>query len=432
MKYLPIESSLFIQNRGRFKQLMQPGSLAMIHSNDQMPYSSDQFFSFRQHPDFFYLTGIDQEKSILMLFPDCPNPALREVLFLLETNEHIAIWEGHKYTKEEATAASGITSVLWLPSFEAMMKEAMAYAEQVYLSTIENPRYAGEVNYRNLRFVNDLKERYPLHQYLRATPLITGLRLVKSEPELTLIKKAIDITTGAFLRVLNMVKAGVAEYEIEAEIIHEYISKRATGHSFYPIVASGANACVLHYIENNKICQDGDLLLIDTGAEYANYAGDLSRTFPVNGRYGNRQKDVYNACLRVMKQARSMLVSGTHIDAYHKEVMKVMEGELMGLKLLTKHDIKKQDPANPALKKYFPHGTSHFMGLDVHDEGHRFVTFRPGMILSCEPGIYILDEGIGVRIENDILITENGPVDLTADVPVEVEEIEELIHTPQP
>ena len=427
MKYAPIDSSLFVQNRDRFKQLMKPGSVAFILSNDQMPYSSDQFFPFRQHPDFFYLTGIDQEKSLLMLFPDSPNPALREVLFLLETNEHIAVWEGHKYTKDKAATASGITSVLWLPAFDAMMKEAMAYADFVYLSTIESPRYAGEVNYRNLRFVNDLKARYPLHHYLRATPLITGLRLVKSELELTLIRKAIDITTGAFLRVLNMVKPGVAEYEIEAEIIHEYISKRATGHSFYPIVASGASACVLHYTENNKICQDGDLLLIDTGAEYANYAGDLSRTFPVNGKFSNRQKDVYNACLRVMKQARSMLVPGTHIDAYHKEVMKIMEGELVGLKLLAKHEIKKQDPANPAMKKYFPHGTSHFMGLDVHDEGHRFETFRPGMVLSCEPGIYIQEEGIGVRIENDILITNDGPVDLTADAPVEAEEIEELI-----
>jgi Xaa-Pro aminopeptidase len=428
MKYLPINSSLFIQNRDRFKQLMKPGSVAIILSNDQMPYSSDQFFPFRQHPDFFYLTGIDQEKSILMLFPDSPNPALREVLFLLETNEHIAVWEGHKYTKEEATMASGIDSVLWLPSFEAMMKEAMAYADHVYMSTIENPRYAGEMNYRNLRFVNDLKSRYPLHQYLRATPLITDLRLVKSEPELELIKKAIDITTGAFLRVLKMVKPGVAEYEIEAEIIHEYISKRATGHSFYPIVASGANACVLHYVENNKTCKDGDLLLIDTGAEYANYAGDLSRTFPVNGKFNQRQKDVYNACLRVMKQARSMLVPGTHIDAYHREVMKIMESELVGLKLLTKHDIEKQDPANPALKKYFPHGTSHFMGLDVHDEGHRFVTFSPGMILSCEPGIYIQEEGIGVRIENNILITNDDPIDLTENVPVEAEEIEELLN----
>ncbi len=428
MKYLPIEPGLFINNRNAFKAMMKPGAVAFIHSNDQMPYSGDQYFPFRQHPDFFYLTGIDQEKSLLMLFPDSPNPALREVLFLLETNEHIAVWEGHKYTKEEATAASGIESVLWLPSFEAMMKEAMMYAEYVYLSTIENNRYSGEPSYRNRRFVSELKDRYPLHQYLRATPLITKLRLSKSPEELDIIRKAIAITTGAFMRILKFVKPGVAEYEIEAEIIHEYISKRATGHSFYPIVASGPGACVLHYVENNRICQDGDLLLIDTGAEYANYAGDLSRTMPINGRFSKRQKDVYNACLRVMKEARSMLVTGTHIDAYQKEVMKIMEGELIGLGLLTKADIMTQSPAWPALKKYFPHNTSHFMGLDVHDEGHRYETFRPGMLLSCEPGIYIQQEGIGVRIENNILITENGPVDLTADVPVEVEEIEELMN----
>lgn len=418
---------MFVSNRDAFRKLIKPGSLAIIQSNDQMPYSSDQFFPFRQHPDFFYLTGIDQEKSILMVFPDSPNPALREVLFLLETNEHIAVWEGHKYTKDEAVAASGIETVQWLSSFEAMLKEAMAYAENVYLGTLENPRYGGEANYRNLRFVNDLQSRYPLHNYMRATPLITRLRLTKSEVELDTMKKAIAITAGAIQRAMKFVKPGVAEYEIEAEIIHEYISKRATGHSFYPIVASGGSACVLHYIENNRICKDGDLLLVDTGAEYANYAGDITRTFPVNGRFTPRQKEVYNACLRVMKEARAMLVTGTHIDAYHKEVCKVMESELIGLGLITKADIENQDPSSPAFKKYFPHGTSHFMGLDVHDEGHRFEPFRPGMVLSCEPGIYIQKEGIGIRIENDILITEKGPVDLTADVPVEVEEIEELL-----
>lgn len=428
MKYQPIDSGLFEFNRDRFRKLLKPGSLALIHSNDQMPYSSDQFFPFRQHPDFFYLTGIDQEKSILMLFPDSPNPALREVLFLLETNEHIAVWEGHKYTKDEAAAASGIETVHWLGSFDTMLKEAMAYADNVYLSTLENPRYAGESASRNMRFVRDLQTRFPLHAYQRATPLITRLRLTKSDLELEVMKEAIDITSSAVRRVMGFVRPGVAEYEVEAEIIHEYISRRATGHSFYPIVASGSSACVLHYVENNRICRDGDLLLVDTGAEYANYAGDITRTFPVNGRFSKRQKEVYNACLRVMKEARSMLVTGTHIDAYHKEVCKIMESELIGLGLITKEAIEKQNPGNPAFKKYFPHGTSHFMGLDVHDEGHRFEPFQPGMVLSCEPGIYIQEEGIGVRIENDILITKDGPVDLTADVPVEVEEIEEFMN----
>ncbi|MFO7997833.1 MAG: aminopeptidase P N-terminal domain-containing protein [Bacteroidales bacterium] len=428
MKYQPIDSGLFEFNRDRFRKLLKPGSLALIHSNDQMPYSSDQFFPFRQHPDFFYLTGIDQEKSILMLFPDSPNPALREVLFLLETNEHIAVWEGHKYTKDEAAAASGIETVHWLGSFDTMLKEAMAYAENVYLSTLENPRYSGEGESRNMRFVRDLQTRFPLHAYQRATPLITRLRLTKSDLELEVMKEAIDITASAVRRVMGFVRPGVAEYEVEAEIIHEYISRRATGHSFYPIVASGGSACVLHYVENNRICRDGDLLLVDTGAEYANYAGDITRTFPVSGRFSKRQKEVYNACLRVMKEARSMLVTGTHIDAYHKEVCKIMESELIGLGLITKNAIENQDPGNPAFKKYFPHGTSHFMGLDVHDEGHRFEPFQPGMVLSCEPGIYIQEEGIGVRIENDILITKDGPIDLTADVPVEVEEIEEFMN----
>jgi Xaa-Pro aminopeptidase len=431
MKYLPIDQSLFLYNRERFRKLLKPGSVAFIHSNDQMPYSSDQFFPYRQHPDFFYLTGIDQEKSILMLFPDSPNPALREVLFLLETNDHIAVYEGHKYTKEEATATSGIETVHWLSSFGGMMKEAMAYAENVYLSTLENPRYGGEMSYRNLRFVQDLQAHYPLHQYMRTTPLITSLRLTKSDLELELMKQAIDITASGMMRAMRYAAPGVPEYEIEAEITHEYLRKRATGHSFYPIVASGAAACVLHYIENNRVCRDGDLLLIDTGAEYANYAGDITRTFPVNGRFTPRQKDIYNACLRVMKEARAMLVTGTHIDAYNKEVCKIMEKELIGLKLLKRSDIEHQDPANPAYKKYLPHGISHFMGLDVHDEGHRFETFRPGMVLSCEPGIYIRDEGIGVRIENDILITSEGPVDLTAGVPVEVEEIEEFLASGQ-
>lgn len=428
MKYLPIDNQIFSDNRKNFVNKLAPGSVALIFSNDEQPRSADQFFPFRQHPDFFYLTGIDQEKSMLMLFPDSPNPALREVLFLLETNEHIAIWEGHKYTKEEATQASGISSVHWLPAFEGMMKEAMVYAEQVYLNTIENPRYPGEHNYRSLRFAHDLMKRYPLHHYRRANPIITAQRLVKSPGELELMQKAIDITTGAYLRVLKFVKPGVMEYEVEAEVAHEYIRNRATGHSFYPIVASGANACVLHYVANNQECRDGDLLLLDTGAEYANYAGDMTRTFPVNGRFSKRQKEVYNACLRVLKEARQMLVVGTHIDAYHKEVMKVMESELLGLGLITRNEIEKQDPASPVLKKYYPHGTSHFMGLDVHDEGHRFEPFRPGMVLSCEPGIYIPEEGIGIRIENDILITENGPKDLTAGVPVEVEEIEEMMN----
>ncbi len=428
MKYGPLNPQIFITNRQNFTKQMLPGSVAFFFSNDEQPRSSDQFFPFRQNPDFFYLTGVDQEKSMLMLFPDSPNPALREVLFLLETNEYLMTWEGHKLTKVQATEVSGIKSVLWLPGFEAMIKEAMVYAEHVYLNTIENARYGGEPNYRSLRFALDLKGKYPLHSYKRATPIITRLRMVKSELELQVLQKAIDITTGAYLRVLKYVKPGIKEYEIEAEVMHEYISKGATGHSFYPIVAAGANGCILHYVTNNNTCKDGDLLLLDTGAEYANYAGDMTRTFPVNGRFSERQKEVYNAVLKVMRAAKELMVVGKTIDALNCEVLQLIEKEVVDLGLLTMADISKQDPASPLAKNYFPHGNSHFMGLDVHDEGHKFELFKPGMVLSCEPGIYIKEEGIGVRIENNILISENGPIDLTENVPVEVDEIEDLMN----
>jgi len=427
MRHSPLSPQIFVTNRQNFTKQMLPGSVAFFFSNDEQHRSGDQFFPFRQNPDFFYLTGVDQEKSMLMLFPDSPNPALREVLFLLETNEYLITWEGHKLTKEQAVEVSGIKSVLWLPSFEAMMKEAMVYAQHVYLNTIENARYDGDPSYKSLRFARDLIRRYPLHSYKRATPIITKLRMVKSDLELQVLQKAIDLTTGAYLRVLKFVRPGMKEYEIEAEVIHEYICKGATGHSFYPIVASGANACILHYVTNNDICKDGDLLLLDTGAEYANYAGDMTRTFPVNGRFSQRQKEVYNAVLRAMRAAKELMVIGKTIDTLNGEVLQLIEKEVVDLGLLTLADISKQDPANPLSKRYFPHGNSHYMGLDVHDEGHKFEPFRPGMVLSCEPGIYIKEEGIGVRIENNILITENGPVDLTENVPVEVEEIEDIM-----
>jgi len=427
MKSHSLSSSFFSENRKNFIRRMQPGSVAFILSNDEQPRSSDQVFPFRQNPDFFYLTGIDQEKSFLMLFPDSPNPALREVLFVLETNEHIAVWDGAKYSKPQATEVSGIARVEWLAGIEPAIKEAMMYAQYVYLGTMENNRYPGEANYRSLRFAHDLRNRYPLHNYQRATPILTTLRLIKSPQELEVLQKAIGITANAFKRVLQMVKPGVGEYEIEAEIIHEYIRSKATGHSFHPIVASGADACILHYIANNKICRDGDLLLLDTGAEYSNYAGDLSRTIPINGRFSPRQKQVYNACLRVMRSATQLLVPGSCLDSYQKEVMPVMADELAGLGLIAVRDSQNEEAVLSAAKKYFPHSTSHFLGLDVHDEGHKFEVFKPGMVLTCEPGIYIPEEGIGVRIENNILITEDKPRDLTAFIAIETDEIEDLM-----
>lgn len=427
MKYLPIKPELFIQNRQRFCSFLQPNSMAIFCSNDEMPKNGDQNFLFRQNSDLFYLSGIDQEQSILIIFPNCPIQQYREILFLRETNEKIAVWEGHKYTKEEAIAASGIKTIMWLSSFETVLCELMANAQQVYLNSNENIRFSTEVEYRDLRFAKELKNKYPNHTYNRSAPIMSKLRTIKSKEEIELMQEACNITEKAFRRVAKFIKPGVMEYEIEAEIIHEYVKNRANGHSFSPIIASGESACVLHYVENNKECKNGDLVLIDTGAEYANYAGDMTRTIPVNGKFTQRQKDVYNSVLRVMKAATQMLVVGTTIDSYHTKVCQIMEKELIGLGLFTEEDVKKQDPNNPLFKKYFPHGTSHFMGLDVHDLGSKQEPIKVGMVFSCEPGIYIPEEGIGIRLENDILITEDGPFDLMANIPIEVEEIEALM-----
>jgi Xaa-Pro aminopeptidase len=427
MKYLLIDKELFIQNRERFKKEMKQNSLAIFNSSDEMPRNGDQDYPFRQSSDFFYLTGIDQAKSILFIFPDCPLEKYREALFLEETNDHIAVWYGKKYSKEEATTVSGIKNVFWLDSFETALKEVMAACEYVYLNANENPRYSNPVPYRDIRFNHDLKKKFPAHKYERSNPIVSRLRMVKSKIEIDLLKEAIDITDKAFRRLLSFVKPGVMEYEVEAEITHEFIRNRANGHAYYPIVASGKGACVLHYIENNKECKDGDLLLLDFGAEYANYAADLTRTIPVNGKFSPRQKEVYNACLRVMKAAIKILVPGTTIDAYHAEVCKVMDKELIALGLYTEEDVKNHDPAKPMFFKYYMHGTSHYIGLDVHDVGTKQDIIKPGMFFSCEPGIYIQEEGIGIRIENDILITEKGNIDLMANIPVEVEEIEKLM-----
>jgi Xaa-Pro aminopeptidase len=341
----------------------------------------------------------------------------------------IAVWEGHKYTKEEATAASGITAIYWMQDFDNILHSIIHYAENIYLNTNENDRYAHSVPYGDLRFVQYMKEKYPLHTYIRAAPVFRELRPVKSTVEVELTKKACAITRDAFVRVLKFVKPSVTEYEIEAEIIHEFIKQRATGHAYNPIIASGTNANVLHYNDNNQVCNDGDVILFDFGAEYANYNADLSRSIPVNGRFTKRQRDVYNAVLRVMKEAKKMLLAGTVWNDYHEEVGKVMTSELIGLGLITKHDVEKQNPAMPAYKKYFMHGTSHHLGLDVHDFASRYQTFAEGNILTCEPGIYIPAEGLGIRLENDILITKDGNIDLMADIPIEADEIESIMNS---
>lgn len=428
MKYKAPDTSLFITNRKNFNKKIKSKSIAVFNANDEQLRSGDQNFIFRQNPDLFYLSGIDQEQTILLLFPDCPNPLYREVLFLRQTNEYIAVWEGHKYTKEEARKVSGIQQVFWLEEFWNVLQSIIHYADHIYLNTNENDRYVHTVPYRDLRFIQELKERHPLHQYERSAVIMRDLRPVKSAVEVELTKKACQITRDAFVRVLKFTKPGVNEYEIEAEIIHEFIRQGATGHAYNPIIASGANANILHYNDNNQICQSGDVILFDFGAEYANYNADMSRSIPVNGRFTKRQKEVYQAVLRVMRAATKLLVAGTIWNEYHEEVGRIMESELIGLGLLDKHAVAKQDPTAPLYKKYFMHGTSHHLGLDVHDFASRYKAFEAGNILTCEPGIYIPEEGFGIRLENNILITANGNIDLMADIPVEAEEIEEIMN----
>ncbi len=429
MKYLPINNELFIYNRKKFVKGLKSSSLAIFHANDEFPRNGDQNFLFKQNPDFFYLSGIDQEQSILILFPDCPNPDFREILFLRETNEHIAIWEGHKYTREEAQNASGIKNIIWLDKFESVLHTIINYAQNIYINTNENDRYSHTVPYRDLRFYETLRAKYPLHHYERSALVLRDLRVVKSDIEIELTKKACEITLDGFIRVLNYIKPGVAEYEIEAEFSHEFLRQRATGHAYSPIIASGKNAIVLHYTENNQVCKDGELVLLDVGAEYANYNADMTRTIPVNGRFTKRQLEVYNSVLHVMREASKMLITGTIWNDYHDEVGKIMTSELIKLGLLDKHEVEKQDPKNPLYKKYFMHGTSHHLGLDVHDFASRYKPFEPGNILTCEPGIYIPEEGFAVRIENDILITQTGNIDLMADIPVEAAHIEEIMNS---
>ncbi|MFM7079431.1 MAG: aminopeptidase P N-terminal domain-containing protein [Bacteroidota bacterium] len=427
MKYHPIAKELFIENRKRFAAKMETGATAIFNSNDEMPRCGDANFLFRQQSDIYYLSGIDQEQTVLIISPDCPLPHYREVLFLRKTNEHIAVWEGHKYTKEEARAASGIHSIFWLEDMDAIMTVIVNHSASIYLNLNENDRFSSPVPYRDLRFAQAFTNAHPGHKICRSGPIMATLRSIKSDLEINAMKEAMRITELAFRRVLAFTKPGVMEYEIEAEITHEFIRNRATGHAYTPIIASGPSACVLHYNDNNQECKDGDVILMDFGAEYANYAADLTRCIPVNGKFTKRQKDVYNAVLRVMRAATSMLMPGNTIENYHKEVGHVMEQELIGLGLLTKEEVKNQNPASPAYKKYFMHGTSHFLGLDVHDIGDRYAPMQSGMVFTCEPGIYIPAEGIGIRLENDILLSEKGPIDLMASIPLEADDIESLM-----
>jgi Xaa-Pro aminopeptidase len=429
MKYAPIKNRLFIENRKKLMSVLKPGSIAVFNSNDIQPTNADGTMAFRQNSDIFYLSGIDQEESVLILFPDYPDKKMREILFLRETNEEIAIWEGHKYTKEEAIETSGIQNIKWLSEFEATFNALMAEAENVYLNTNEHTRRPlVEVETRDMRFIKWCRSKYPLHNYVRVAPIIYNLRMIKSEVEIELMQIACDITEIGFRRILKFVQPGVFEYEIEAEFIHEFVRRKSKGFAYTPIIASGSNACVLHYIENKDQCKDGDVLLLDVGAEYANYNADLTRSIPVNGRFTPRQRKVYDAVLRVQRSACDMLRQGNIITEYQKEVGKIMESELLELGLIDKTDIKNQDPDKPAYKKYFMHGTSHHLGLDVHDVGSYFRKIEENMLFTVEPGIYIREENLGIRIENDIVIKKDGIHDLMAGIPVEADEIEELMN----
>jgi len=428
MRYLPIDSGLFVQNRRRLAERLKPKSVAVFNSNDLMPTSADGHHPFIQQTDLFYLSGIDQEESTLVICPDAKEAKQREMLFLKETNEQIALWEGHKYTKPEATAASGIKTVYWNHEFNSIFQQLGRQSDNIYLNTNEHPRANAGVETRDDRFRRWCRKTFPLHHYGRLAPIMHDLRPVKSELELEPIKRACKVTDDTFHRLLGFIKPGVWEFEIEAEIYHEFIKNRSKGPAFETIVASGVDSCTLHYVKNNKQCRAGDLVLIDFGAEYANYAADVTRTVPVSGRFSKRQKQVYNAVLNVQKAAIKLLVPGRTLDEYHREVSRIMESELIGLGLLDAKLVQHQSENDPLYKKYFPHGTSHYLGLDVHDYGDRYRPFEPGMVLTCEPGIYIRDEAIGIRIENDILITAGKPVDLTEAIPREAEEIEELMN----
>jgi len=429
MKYHPIDPQLFIKNRQKFVAKMQANSLAVFNSNDIYPISADSTLPFAQHRDIFYLSGVNQEKSILVIFPDAPKPEHREMLFLKETNDHIAVWEGAKLNKEQAFETSGIKSVYWLQEFEKVLFEVMTSAQAVYLNTNEHYRANVETETREARFVKWCKDKYPAHTYLRSQPILQRLRSVKEPQEIALIQQACNITEKGFRRILGFTKPGVTEYAVEAEFIHEFLRNRADGFAYTPIIASGYNACVLHYIENNQECKAGDVMLLDVGAAYAQYSSDMTRCVPVSGKFTARQADVYNAVLRVKKAAAKMLIPGTIWADYHVEVGKLMTQELLNLGLITQDDVKNEDPAWPAYKKYFMHGTSHHMGLDTHDYGILTEPMEAGMVFTGEPGIYIPEEKLGIRIEDDYVIQEKGePLNLMATIPIEIAEIEALMN----
>ena len=424
MKYLPLTQRLYNQNRARFIKKMKPNSIAIFPSNLNLPENGDAQYAFRPNSDILWLSGIRQEKTMVVLYPDNPDVNAREILVLLRPNEHLEKWEGHKLRKEEATAISGIKNVQWSDTFDAQLHVMMHQADVVYLNSNENDRLDLSIPRLDLAYVTKIKEQYPLHQYERAAKITRELRAIKTKEEIAVTQEAVDITEKAFRRVMQFIKPGVMEYEIEAEITHEFLRNRATRHAYGNIIASGDRARILHYVENNQVCKNGELILMDFGAEYGNYCADMTRTIPVNGKFTKRQKDVYNACLAVHNYAKSILKPGISILAYTVKVNVYMEQQLVNLGLISKAYIKNQDPANPAYRKYFYHGVTHHLGIDVHDIGTKHLPIKEGMLFTVEPGIYIEEEQMGIRIENNIWITKTGHVDLFKNIPITVEEIE--------
>jgi Xaa-Pro aminopeptidase len=427
MKYLPLNSQIFIDNRKRFVQQMEKNSIAIFISNDEVPSNGDALHGFKQNSDLFWLSGIIQEDSMVILFPDNPDAAYREVLVLVRPNELKEKWDGKRLRVQEAQAISGIKTIVWLDSIDAVLQTWIHLADNIYLDSNENDRKASLVRTRDYRFIDEMKARYPLHNYLRAAKIMKELRSIKTALEVEVIQKAIDITDETFRRLLRFIRPGVMEYEIEAEIFHSFLSQRATGPGYNSIIASGDRARTLHYVANNEVCKDGELLLLDFGAEYGGYNADLTRTIPVNGKFSRRQKQVYNACLALHDYAKSLLKPGITINQYTDKVGEEATQQFLKIGLLKKTEVKNEDPQNRAYRRYLYHGISHHLGLDVHDLGTRTEPIKAGMVFTVEPGIYIEEEQMGIRIENNIWITKNGNKDLMKNIPITVEEIESLM-----
>jgi Xaa-Pro aminopeptidase len=426
MRYQPVHNNFFVRNRKKLKkQINKPGVLAVVNANDEMPRNGDVVFPFRQNSDLFYLTGIEQEKTIFIMCPQYPGSVYDEVLFISRHDKQQEIWEGKKLSLSEAQNISGIEKVMFLDEFDKVFDKLMQYAQQVYLNMNEHPRLCTEVLSRGLRFKNYAQGQYPGHSFEPLLPLMATLRMIKEPEEIEFIQKACDITGEAFRAVLSHIKPGMPAYEIEAEMTRVFISNGANGHAYSPIIASGKNACTLHYIKNENICRHGELLLLDFGAEYANYAADCSRTIPVNKTYTARQRDLYMAVLRIMQKAMPLFVAGTTIKRIQQQVLDFCQEEHINLGLYSESDLKNQNEAHQLVKRYFMHGVSHFIGLDVHDAGSKEELLKPGMVLSCEPGIYIPEEGVGIRIEDTIMVTGDKPYNFMATIPVMPDDIEQ-------